>query len=138
MITVAMTIVTETTTDADRMTAGIAIAMNETMIMIGMMTIGMTDMIGGTHATIGETETEARPTIEGITTTADGILLKTTRTTPTHLGPTDQHTRRGTNRNHIQTERKPVTRLTPPVLNVTNKATTPHNAQQPTVAKHPQ
>ena len=119
------------------MTAVIAIAMTGTTIMIVMMMIGMTGMIGGTHVTIGETATATHTTIEGITTTADGMLLKTTSETPTHLGPTHQHTRRGTNRNHTQTELKPATRPTLPVLNVTNQATTPRNAQQPTVAKHP-
>ena len=126
------------TTITIEMTAVIAIATTGTTIMIVTTMIGMTGMIGGTHVTIGETATATHATIEGTTTTVDGMLLQTTSGTPTHRGPTHQHTRRGTNRNHTQTELKPVTRLTSPVLNVTNKATTPHNAQQPTVAKHPQ
>ena len=121
------------------MTAMIAIAMTGTTIMIGMMMIGMTGMIGGTHATIGEPATATHAIIEGITTTADGIPLKTTRATPTRLGPTHQHTRQGTNYNrfHTQTDLTPTTRPTLPVSNVTNRDTTPRNAQQLTVAKHP-
>ena len=127
------------TTITVAMTAVIAIAMTRTKIMIGMMTIGMTGMIDETHATIGETATEARATIEGITTTADGILLKMTRITPTRLGPTHQHTRRGTNRNlsHTQSGLTPATRPPLPVSSATNQGTTPHNAQQQTVERRP-
>ena len=96
-IIVETTKVTETTTDGNRMTVMIDIAMTETTIMIGMTTIGMTDMIRGIHVMIGETLTEDRATIEGITTTVVGILLKMTRTIETHSGPTHQHTRPGIN-----------------------------------------
>ena len=121
------------------MTAVIAIAMTGTKIMIGMMTIWMTGMIGKTHAAIVGMATEAHATIGGITTTTDGILLKMTRATPARLGPTHQHTRWGTNHNrsHTQSEPTPATWPSLPVSNVTNQDTTPRNAQQPTVAKHP-
>ena len=136
-ITVAMTIVTETTTDTDWMTTVIAIAMTGMTIMIGMMTIGMSDMIDGTHAMIGKMATEARATIEGITTTVDGIILKMTRATPTRLGRTHQQTRRGINHKpfHTQSGLTPATRPPLPVSNATNQGTTPRNAQQPTVEK---
>ena len=49
-ITVKTTTVTKTTTDRDRTTAVIAITITgQTTIMIGMKTIGMTDMIRGIH-----------------------------------------------------------------------------------------
>ena len=99
-ITVEMTTVTETTSEGDRTTAATASAMTstgQTTIMIGMTTIGMTDMIRGIHVMIGETLTEDRATIEGITTTVVGILLKMTRATQTCPGPTHQHKRPGIN-----------------------------------------
>ena len=79
MIIVETMTVTETTTDGDRMTAVIDIATTETTIMIGMRTIGMTDLIRGILGMIGETLTEDCTTIEGITTTVIRILLKMTR-----------------------------------------------------------
>ena len=85
------------------MTDVIAIAMTRTTIMIGMMMIGMTGMIDETHVTIGETATEVRARIEGITTIADGMLLRMTHAMPTRLGPTHQHTRQGTNHNRFHT-----------------------------------
>mgnify|MGYP000665681772 CR=1 FL=1 len=126
------------TTITVEMTAGIAIATTGTTIMIVTTMIGMTGMIGGTHVTIGETETATHATIEGTTTTADEMLLQTTSGTPMHLGPTHHQTRQGINRNssHTQTGLTPATRPTLRVLNVTNSATMPRNAQQPTVAKH--
>ena len=112
-ITVETMTVTETTTDGDRTTVVIAIAMTEQMtIMIGMTTIGMTDMIRGIHVMIGETLTEDRATIEGITTTVVGILLKMTRATQTRPGPTHQHKRPGINHTppHTQIGLTPATR----------------------------
>ena len=97
MIIVETMTVTETTTDGDRMTAVIDIATTEKTIMIGMRTIGMTDMIRETHTTIGETPTEDRATIEGITTTVVGILPKMNRAMQTRLGQTHKHTRSGIN-----------------------------------------
>ena len=97
-ITIETKTVTVTTTDGDRTTVVIAIAMiRQTTIMTGMTTIGMTDMIRGIHVMIGEPLTEVRATIEGITTTVVGILLKMTRATQTCPRPTHQHTRPGIN-----------------------------------------
>ena len=102
MITIEMTTVTETTTEGDRTTAVIATAMTstgQTTIMIDTTTIGMTDMISGIHIMIGETLTEDRATIEGITTTIVGTLLKMTHATRTRPRPTHQRTRPGINDN---------------------------------------
>ena len=86
-----------TITDEDRTTTVIAIVMTKTTIMIGMTTIGMTDMIRGIHVMIGETLTEVRATIEGITTTVIAILPKMNHATQMRLGQTHQHTRSGIN-----------------------------------------
>ena len=120
------------TTITVEMTAVIAIATTRTMIMIVTTMIGMTGMTGGTHVTIGETATATHATIEGTTTTVDGMLLQMTSETPTPRRPTHQHTRRGTNHNrsHTQSELTPATRPPLPVSNVTNRATTLPNAQQ--------
>ena len=103
------------TTITVAMTVVIVIVMTSTTIMIGMMTIGMTDMISGTHATIGVTATVARATIEGITK----ILLKMTYAKPTN---TRGNPRLETNhhRSHTQSELTPTTRPPLPVSNVTN------------------
>ena len=76
------------TTITVEMTVGIAIATTGTTIMIVTTMIRMPGMIGGTHVTIGETETATHATIEGTTTTADEMLLQMTSGTPMHLGPT--------------------------------------------------
>ena len=119
------------------MTAGIAIAMTGTTIMIVMTMIGMTGMIGGIHVTIGETETATPATIEGTTKIADETATPTINEITMHLGPTLHQTGRGMNchNSHPQNEQKPVTRPTLRVLNVTNSATMLRNARQPTVAK---
>ena len=81
-----------------RTTVVITIAMTgKTTIMIGMTMIGMTDMMRGIYIMGGETLTEVRATIEGITTTVIGILLKMTRATQTRPRPIHQHKRPGIN-----------------------------------------
>ena len=131
-ITVEMTTVTETTTDGDRTT-------RRKMIMIGMMTIGMTDMIRGIHVMGGETLTEVRAIIEGITTTVNGILLIMIRATQTRPRPTHHHTRPGINHHpsHTQSGLTPATRPQLPVSSAANQGTTPRNAQQQTVERRP-
>ena len=121
------------------MTAVIDITMTETTIMIGMTMIEMTDLIKGIHVVIGETLTEDRATIEGITTTVVGILPKMNRATQTRLGQTHQHTRSGINLTLPRTQigRILVTRPPLPVSSATNQGTTPRNAQQQTVERRP-
>ena len=139
MIIVETMTVTETTTDGDRMTAVIDIATTEKTIMIGMRTIGMTDLIRGIPRMIGETLTEDCTTIEGVTTTVVGILPNMNCATQTRLGQTHQHTRPGINLTLPRTQigRIPVTRPPLPVSSATNQGTTPHNAQQQTVERRP-
>ena len=137
---VETTTVTKTTTDGDRTTAVIATAMTErTTIMIGMTTIGMTNMIRGIHVMIGETLTEDRATIEGITTTIVGILLKMIHVARTRPGPIHQHTRPGINHKPSDTQigLTPATWPPLPASSATNQGTTPRNAQQQTVERLP-
>ena len=119
------------------MTAVTDIAMTEMTIMIGMTTIGMTDLIRGTHGMINETLSEDRATIEGITTTVIAILPKMNHATQMRLGQTHQHTRSGINLTLPRTQigRIQVTRLPLPVSSATNQGTTPRNAQQQTVER---
>ena len=124
------------TTITVEMIAGIAISTTETTIMIVTTMIEMTGMIGGTHVTIGITETATHATIEG-TTTADAMAIPTINRITMHLGQTHRQMGRGINchNSHPQNEQKPVTRPTLRVLNVTNSATMPRNARRPIGAK---
>ena len=142
-ITVETTTVTETSTEGDRTTVVTVTAMTstgQTTIMIGTRKIKMTDTIRGIHVMIGETLTGDHTTIEGITTTVVGTLLKTNHATLTCPGPTHQHKRPGINHTplpHTQIGLTPATRPQLPALSATNPVTTLPNAQQHTAERPP-
>ena len=140
MTTAETTTATATTTEGDQTTVATATAMtntDQTMIMIGTKTTGMTDTIRGIHVMIDGTLIEDRATIEGITTIVVGILPKTNRAVLMRPGPTRLHKRPGTNHTlpHTRIGLTPVTQPQLPALSVTNPATTLPNAQQRTAAR---
>ena len=81
-ITAVMTTATATTTEGNRRTTVTDIAMTtieQTMIMIGMTTIGMTGTNHGIHETIGRTLIEVCEIIDGKMTIVADNLLKPNR-----------------------------------------------------------